>query len=204
MSYVCSKTSILCPNLSVLSIKKRLAAWYLRLVGLRLEVLAPPPAKCVMAAVPHTSNWDFPIGICVRNLMDIEIGFVGKSSLFVWPLGPIFRWLGGVPVDRSKSTNFVQAVANIFKERDVFRLTVAPEGTRAKVDKLKTGFYYIALEAKVPIVLVGFDWGHGIIEFNKPFWPTGDIEKDFEYIHAYFAGKIGYRPEGSFVQKKTS
>lgn len=182
-----------------MSLKKRLASWYLRLVGLRLEAPHPLPPKCVIAAVPHTSNWDFPIGICARNLMDFEIGFVAKSSLFFWPLGPIMRWLGGVPVDRSKRTNFVQAVADIFEERAVFRLTVAPEGTRSKVDKLKTGFYYIALEAKVPIVLVSFDWGHGVIRFDKAFFPSGDIEKDFDYIHAFFAGAIGFHPRKSFA-----
>ncbi|MEL7219964.1 MAG: 1-acyl-sn-glycerol-3-phosphate acyltransferase, partial [Bacteroidota bacterium] len=109
-----------------MNLKKRLASWYMRLAGLKLVAPHPLPAKCVVAAAPHTSNWDFPIGPCVRNLMDVEIGFVGKSSLFTWPLGPIMRWLGGVPVDRSKRNNFVEAVADIFAQRDVFRLTLAP------------------------------------------------------------------------------
>jgi 1-acyl-sn-glycerol-3-phosphate acyltransferase len=181
---------------------KWLAAWWFKLMGLRLEAPYPLPAKCVVVVVPHTSNWDFPIGLCVRTLLSVSIHFVGKDSLFRWPFGGLFRWLGGVPVNRSERSNFVQAVAAIFAEREVFRLTLAPEGTRAKVDALRTGFYYIALEAKVPLVLCAFDWGHGVIRMSAPFYPSGDLDKDLEYIYTFFAGAVGLRPARSFTPAK--
>lgn len=170
----------------------------MRLVGMKIMLPYRLPEKCVIAVVPHTSNWDFPIGLCIRVLMDEKIHFVAKDSLFRWPLGKIFRKLGGVPVDRSQRNNFVQAVAEIFSQRKRFRLTVAPEGTRSKVDKLKSGFYYIAIEAGVPIILCAFDWGKGEVRFDQPFTPTGDKEADFEYIYKFFEGATGYNPKKSF------
>ena len=134
-----------------MSLAKTIAGFWMRLMGMRIEYPYPLPDKCVIAVVPHTSNWDFPIGLCIRLLLDEKIHFVAKDSLFSWPFGGIFRKLGGVPVDRSKNNNFVQAVAQIFEQRKYFHLTVAPEGTRSKVDKLKSGFYYIAIEAKVSL-----------------------------------------------------
>lgn len=175
-----------------------LSRTFLNWAGLRIVREGRLPDKCVIPVVPHTSNWDFPVGLSVRNLLDEKIHFVGKDSLFRWPLGPIMRRLGGVPVDRSKRNNFVQAVADLFEQRKTFRLSMAPEGTRSKVDKLKTGFYYIALEAKVPIVLCAFDWQGGEVRFSDPFMPSGDIEKDLEYIYSYFEGAVGFRPNKSF------
>ena len=89
--------------------------WY----GVTIKLDAPLPEKCVVPVISHTSNWDFPLGIVLRRVVDEPIGFVGKSSLFRWPFGSFFRWLGGVPVDRSKSTNFVQAVADVFGKDEV-------------------------------------------------------------------------------------
>jgi 1-acyl-sn-glycerol-3-phosphate acyltransferase len=172
---------------------------WLRLMGLRIEYNYPLPDKCVIAVAPHTSNWDFPIGICVRPIIGEKIHFVAKDSLFRWPFGGVFRWLGGVPVDRRKSNNFVQAVAAIFEHRTQFRLTLAPEGTRSKVDQLKSGFYYIAIEAGVPIVPCVFDWGKGIVTFHKPFSPTGDKVADFEYFHEVYSGVKGFHPKKSFI-----
>jgi 1-acyl-sn-glycerol-3-phosphate acyltransferase len=164
---------------------------------------APLPDKCVVAVVPHTSNWDFPIGLAVRRVMDEPIGFVAKSSLFRWPFGGLFRWLGGVPVDRSKRTNFVQAVADIFTEREIFKLAVAPEGTRRRVEKLKTGFYYIAKTAGVHIVPCVFDWSRGEVRFGKPFIPTDDESADFARLYDFYRGALGYNPEFSFEAPAT-
>ena len=172
----------------------------MRIVGMKIVRPYPLPDKCVVAVVPHTSNWDFPIGLCVRALMDEKIHFVGKDSLFRWPLGPILTRLGGVPVDRSKNNNFVQAVADIFRRRKQFRLSLAPEGTRSRVDTLKSGFYYIAIEAEVPIVLCAFDWGKGEVRFDQPFTPTDDKEADFEYFYDFFDGAVGFKPENSFIR----
>ncbi len=124
--------------------------------------------------------------------------FVGKASLFRPPFGWYFRWMGGHPVDRSKSNNFVEAVAQIFDEQEEFRLALAPEGTRKKVEKLKTGFYYIAKTASVPIVLVAFDHARKEVKFSAPIHPTDDMEYDFLAIHSFFRGVKGRVPEYSF------
>lgn len=158
------------------------------------KITGTPPLhipKCVMIAVPHTSNWDFPLGLLVRSATRLKANFVGKKSLFMWPFGYIFRALGGIPVDRTKNTNFVDAVIDIYRHRSHFQMTIAPEGTRKKTDKLKTGFYYIALGAKVPIVKVKFDYTNKLVDFASPYYPTGDKEQDFKHIDDYFRGVSG-------------
>lgn len=181
-------------------------AWFarfmLRLLGVRLidHNEGNWPKKYVLPVVTHTSNRDFPYGVYSRATLGEYINFIGKSTLFKWPLGPILRWMGGAPVIRDRRTNFVQSVAKIFAERDEFRLAIAVEGTRSKVDHFKTGFYFIAKEANVPLVLCKFDFGNeGVIEFSKPFHLTGDIRADFDHIYRYFDGAIGLVPKNSFV-----
>lgn len=154
--------------------------------------------KAMFAPIPHTSYWDFPIGLIIREVFDINIRFAAKDSLFKWPYGWIFKKLGGYPVDRSKSNNMVEAVAKIYDEHESFYLCIAPEGTRKKVQKLKTGFYYISKLANVPIILVRFNFGDKLVEFSEPFYPTDDVEKDFEHFHQYFKGIKGKYPELSF------
>lgn len=157
------------------------------------------PAKCVVAVAPHTSNRDFPYGLYARAAMQQPIGFVGKDSLFKFPFGPLLKALGGVPVVRSKSTNFVQSVVDVFKNRAEFKLCLAIEGTRTKVDRFKTGFYYIAKEAGVPIILTKWDFGNRCLDFSTPFYPTEDTRADLDYIYRYFDGVIGMVPENSFT-----
>ena len=158
------------------------------------------PKKYVLPTVTHTSNRDFPYGIYVRAAVGQYIRFVGKSTLFRWPLGPVLRWLGGVPVIRDRRTNFVQAVANIFRDREEFKLCIAVEGTRAKVTHFKTGFYFIARAAGVPLVLCRFDFGNEkAIRFSEPYYLTDDIRADFDYIYRFFDGAIGLVPENSFT-----
>lgn len=155
--------------------------------------------KKIIAVVPHTSNWDFPIGILLRNTLKTQIGFVGKKSLFRPPFGYILKKLGGEPVNRSKSTNFVDETVKVFERREAFTLSIAPEGKRAKVDKLKTGFYYIALKAKIPIILCKFDWENKEIDFSEPLYPCGDIEEDMKIINEYFKGTKGYHHKNSYL-----
>lgn len=179
--------------------KAKLARWILRILGFKLDMPPKPwPAQYVMPVIPHTSNWDFPLGLLVRVAMEENIIYAGKSSLFRWPYGGLFRWLGGYPVDRSKRTNFVDAVVDIFAEQEEFKLCIAPEGTRSKVEKLKTGFYYIAKGAGVPLMLCAFDYGKGCIRVDKPYFTTDDMEADFAYIYAFFGGVKGKNPEKSF------
>lgn len=178
--------------------KKKLAQWFLNILGIKINKPGPLPDKCVIAAVPHTSNWDFPMGVSVRTVIDENVVFIGKSALFRWPFGFIFRWLGGVPVDRSKSNNFVQSVADEYAKKDKFKIVIAPEGTRSKVDKLKSGYYYIAKTAGVPIILCAFDWGNHEVRFSDPFYPTDDTEKDFKFIDEYFSTAVGLRPKNGY------
>jgi 1-acyl-sn-glycerol-3-phosphate acyltransferase len=152
--------------------------------------------KLVLAVAPHTSNWDFPVGVLVRSTAKIDAYFVAKHTIFWGPLGPIMRWLRGIPVDRRKRGNFVEAVADLYAERPYLHICIAPEGTRTKVDRFKTGFYHIARTAKVPILLCTFDWGKRAVNFDPElFWPTDDEAADLAYIWNYYRGAQGANPE---------
>lgn len=152
--------------------------------------------KCVIAVGPHTSAWDFVIGLAVRSKLKLyHLNFLGKAELFKGRFGFFFRKMGGFPVDRFSNNNVVDQVAEQFKIRDQFVLALSPEGTRKKVDKLRTGFYHIALKAGVPIVLAGLDFGRKEISFSEPFLPTGNMEEDFKKIIHFFADKEGKIPE---------
>ena len=177
-----------------------IARWILKRLGFKIVGDYPHDiAKKIIVAAPHTSNWDFPIGILLRNAIKAEINFVGKKSLFIFPFGFILKAMGGVPVDRSKSTNFVESMVQLFDSREKFTLTIAPEGKRKKVDKLKTGFYYIAKDANVAIVLIKFDWGNKVLEWRQPFYPSGNIISDMELIDDFFRGVAGYNPEDGYL-----
>jgi len=172
---------------------------YFKLMGWSINGEFPSHIdKFVIAVVPHTSWWDFPLGIVIRNVWKAEINFVGKKSLFKPPFGWYFRWMGGAPVDRSKKSDTVTATAEVFKTRKVFRLTLAPEGTRKKVSLWKSGFYYIAKKAEVPIVLIAFDFGKKEIKVSEPQWPTDDKAADFKSYEAFFEGVVGKVPEYSY------
>ncbi|MCB0657215.1 MAG: 1-acyl-sn-glycerol-3-phosphate acyltransferase [Saprospiraceae bacterium] len=155
--------------------------------------------KVIYAVAPHTSWKDFILGILVRSERGIPSNFIGKASLFKPPFGFIFYALGGHPVDRSKHTNMVQAITDVFNSKDKFAIAVAPEGTRQRVEKLKTGFYYIARSAGVPIVMVRINAVIRAMEFSEPFWPGDDAEKDLALIFNHFRGIQGFVPEKSIL-----
>ena len=154
--------------------------------------------KCVIIAVPHTSWWDFFLGIFSRGILKKEINYVAKKELFMFPFGYFFKWTGGTPLNRQKKENKVESIARIFNENEVFRLAIAPEGTRKKVTEWKTGFYYIALQANVPIIPVAFDYGKKEVVYHEPFYPTGNIESDLKILQSYYKGVIGKVKENSF------
>ena len=147
--------------------------------------------KAVIIAVPHTSWHDFYIGVLLRSVVGLKTNFIGKRELFVFPIGWFFRSLGGTPINRQSNENKVVAIAKLFKEREEFRITLAPEGTRKKVKEWRTGFYYIAKEANVPIIMFTLDFKNKQNKISEPFYPTNNIEADFNYLHAFFKGVEG-------------
>lgn len=158
----------------------------------------PGVKKCVIMVLPHTSWHDFYIGLFARGIIGLEMHYVAKKELFVFPFGVYFRWMGGAPLDRSGNQNKVDAIADIFKKRDVFRMAIAPEGTRKKVTELKSGFYYIALKAGVPIVPVAFDYGRKQVVVGDYLYPSGDYANDLAVLLPTFVGVRGRCPDQGF------
>src|SRR5258706_1331720 len=168
-----------------------------KLIGWKIEGSFPLEIKKYIAAVaPHTSNWDFVIGVMARSILKMQNAkFLGKSQLFKPPFGWFFRLLGGHPVDRSSSHDLVHQVVSIFNSHEKFVLALAPEGTRKKVDRLKTGFYYIAKQASVPIVPCGFDFEKKKVIVGQPFYPTDNFEIDMEFLLNFYRQINGDNPE---------
>ncbi|TDE49120.1 1-acyl-sn-glycerol-3-phosphate acyltransferase [Flavobacterium sp. GT3P67] len=180
--------------------KKQFYKWiFFRLMGWKIVgAIDANIKKCVMMVMPHTSNHDFYLGIFTRGITGLEMNWVGKKELFRFPFGFYFRYMGGEPLDRSGGLNKVDSIAAIFQRKEVFRLAVAPEGTRKKVGELKTGFYYIALKANVPIIPVAFDFGKKEVNLGNPVLPTGNIENDMAILKKHFIGVEGKVPENGY------
>ena len=160
----------------------------LRLLGWRVEGCAPDAAKYVLIAAPHTSNWDFPVTLMVCFALRLKVYWMGKSSLFPPLAGGLMRWLGGIPVNREQANNLVASSAEAMRlATGPMQLIVPPEGTRGKTRHWKTGFYFIAQEAGVPIVLAFVDYGRKVGGLGPVFEPTGDLERDMADIKAFYA-----------------
>jgi 1-acyl-sn-glycerol-3-phosphate acyltransferase len=164
---------------------------FLHMSGWRFEGAIPDVAKAVLIVAPHTSNIDFFVGVAAMFALGLRVVFLGKHTLFVWPLGPIMRWLGGVPVDRRATSGVVEETVALFDSTDRMILVLSPEGTRRAVDKWKTGFYYVALEAGVPVVPVALDYGRRTLWIGDLFEPTGDLAADLEVLEEFFIGAEG-------------
>jgi 1-acyl-sn-glycerol-3-phosphate acyltransferase len=162
---------------------------FLKLAGWRIEGELPANArKCVLIAAPHTSNWDLPYTLMTAFVLRLNIYWMGKASIFTPPFGPLMRWLGGIAVDREQSNNIVAAsVAALKAAAGPTQLIVPPEGTRSKTRRWKTGFYYIALGAELPILLAFMDYKQKRAGLGPVFQPSGDIERDMVAIKAYYA-----------------
>ena len=169
----------------------------MRLSGWRLVGTAPTAPKYVLIAAPHTSNWDFPVTLMICFALRLKVYWMGKSSLFPPLLGGIMRWLGGIPVDRSRAGNLVQGTVDAFNKAERLTVIVPPEGTRSKVTHWKTGFYYIAQGAGVPIALGYLDFRKKEGGIGQMFQPTGDIAADMVEIQAFYTGITGKNP-GAF------
>ncbi len=155
--------------------------------GWTVEGTAVEPRKFVIIAAPHTSNWDFVYFVGASKRLNLNLSFMGKKSLFRWPFGRMMCEMGGIPVDRSKSGNYVDAMIDEFAKRSEFMLTIAPEGTRGKVRQWRTGFYHIAVGAGVPLVCGLMDYKRKVVGLGPAIWPTGDYAKDMEQVTAYYS-----------------
>ena len=174
---------------------RRFSVAYLRWKGWTVVGALPPQAvKSVLIAAPHTSNWDLPYTLMVAFSLRLHIYWIGKASLFRWPFGALMRWLGGIAVDRSKSNNLVTASAQAIVQADgPLQLVVPPEGTRGKTRHWKTGFYFIALEAQVPIILAYLDYQRKVGGLGPMFTPTGQVDDDMAEIKRFYAPIKGRR-----------
>lgn len=164
--------------------------------GWKVKGDKPDLTKYVIIVAPHTSNWDFFVGWGARNVIGFKPNFLAKNSLFNIPfVGWFLKFIGGVPVDRSKKTNLVDQVVQLYREKEEFIMTITPEGTRSYSPNWKTGFYRIAHQARVPIVKIGFDYRTKTVFIDKPFYPSGDMENEIEQIKNYFRQFKGRNPE---------
>ncbi|GAA3655578.1 1-acyl-sn-glycerol-3-phosphate acyltransferase [Flavivirga jejuensis] len=153
--------------------------------------------KAIIITVPHTSWHDFYIAILLRSVLRIKTNFIGKKELFVFPIGWFFKALGGVPINRDTKEKKVDIIAKLFDVKEEFRMALAPEGTRKKVNKWRTGFYYIAKKANVPIVMISLDFENKQNKISEPFYPTDNIEADFKSMHYFFKDVKGKIPKFS-------
>lgn len=178
------------------SVSRALGRFALRVMGWRIDGEIPNLPKLVIIVAPHTSNWDFVVGISAKLALGIRVVFLGKDSLFRFPLGGLMRAWGGIPVDRSASHDVVSGIVHEFARRDRLVLAVAPEGTRKHVERWRTGFYHIAHGASVPIVPIALNFGERAIQIGTPVTTTGDLESDLRLLQQRFSGVRGKRPKG--------
>jgi 1-acyl-sn-glycerol-3-phosphate acyltransferase len=175
------------------SISRVACRWLFRLLGWRFEGNLPDVPKAVIIVVPHTSNWDFVIGVVAMFALGVRVSFLAKHTLFWFPLGVVMQWLGGVRVDRSSASGVVEQITGEFSRSRQLVLVVAPEGTRGQVRRWKTGFYRIAKAAGVSIVPASFDYARRIVRFGAPLAPTGDFESDQNRLEEFFVEVTGRR-----------
>ena len=178
--------------------------WLLKKLGWTVKIeIGEIPDKCVICVAPHTSNWDLIMGKLAYWSLGKDARFLIKKSWTVFPLSLVINRMGAIPVDRTRKTDVTKQVAKLFDEHDKFQVAVAPEGTRKHNPNWKKGFYYIALEAHVPIVLACMDYAKKEMSFGKLFIPTGDIEKDMTEIQSFYIGASGKNPKDFAIKEKS-
>lgn len=165
---------------------QKISSFILRKLGWKVEGITGYPNKCVLCVAPHTSNWDLFIGKLIYSSLGRKASFLIKKTWFFFPMNLVFNAIGGIPVDRSKKTSLTDQMAHLFATREHFELAITPEGTRSGNAEWKKGFYYIALAAKVPIVIVVLDYLKKTADFKAVFTPTGDVDKDISDIKSYY------------------
>ncbi len=163
-----------------------LARFFLRLLGWELIGQRPTCKKYVMVGAPHTSNWDFLYFYLGALAFNIRISFMIKDSMFKGPLGPILRWMGGVPINRRQRNSLVSQMVKAFAEREEMALLIPPSGTRKRTEYWKSGFYHIARGAKVPLVLAIMDYAHKQVGVARTYELTGDIKQDMAVLRQVY------------------
>ena len=171
-------------------IVRRIILWLYRWKGWRLASGIPDIKKFVIAGAPHSSNWDFVFFIGATDQLGIRPSFMGKSSIFKWPMTNFMLDMGGVPIDRSKSANYVEQIAAEFAARDELALVIAAEGTRSSKGEWRSGFYHIAMAAGVPIIPTWVDNTTNVIGFGPPIMPSGDYATDLMKIATYMRSQL--------------
>lgn len=175
---------------------KKFCGWLLyQHWGWTKEITVDHPDKYIICLAPHTSNKDFLLGQLYAHAEGWKINFLMKKEWFFWPLGPIFKRMGGIPVYRSKHTSMTDNLAETAKRAETFRLCITPEGTRSLNPEWKKGFYFVALKAQIPVLLYGVDYERRLIQCTKSLIPTGDVDKEMKEIKLYFKDFKGKRPE---------
>lgn len=176
-------------------LSRTLAIVLLALFGWRVSGELPNIPKFLIIGAPHTSNWDMAVAMLGMFALGLRLSFMGKHSLFRWPVGGVMRWFGGVPVWRHAPQGLVGQMIDAFAQREQFILAILPEGTRRRVSQWKLGFYHIAVGAGVPLVMVKFDYGRKVLEFGPVFHPSGNLEGDLPQIQANFKEVRGKYPQ---------
>lgn len=174
---------------------RRAALGLLRLCGWRSVLVWPPEPKGVIIVYPHTSNWDFVIGMLFKIGVGLPANWIGKTEMFPPPFTGLLKWLGGIPVDRRRAAGFIEALVDEFRSRDWMWVAIAPEGTRARTDHVKSGFHQIAVAADVPVALAYIDYATRTVAIDTYLRMTGDRDTDMARIREFYASKRGRHPE---------
>jgi 1-acyl-sn-glycerol-3-phosphate acyltransferase len=174
---------------------QRVARAMLRWAGWHLVGEAPDVPRCVVIFAPHTSTWDFPLLLCVRAAFGRSVSYLAKSTLFRFPIAWLLRKSGAIPVDRTERQDLVQTLVEIFQQRQELWIALSPEGTRDRTDHWKSGFYHLAREAGVPLLLGFIDAEKRECGFGGLLELTGDVAADMDRLRAFYANKRGIRPE---------
>jgi 1-acyl-sn-glycerol-3-phosphate acyltransferase len=169
----------------------------LRLAGWHVVLAEPVPLHCVVVFYPHTSNWDFAIGLCAKWVVGIAFRWVGKDTLFRTPLRRLFERWGGIPVNRRQRTGFIEQMREAFAAHEDFRLVIAPEGTRSRTERWRSGFYHLALAAGVPVGLAFIDYAHREIGIGGFVELSADPEADMAALAGFYATKSGLNPRNA-------
>jgi len=172
-----------------------ISKFILKSIGWKIDRNLPVEKKYIIIGAFHTSNLDLVLSLLCMAAIGLKFNWIGKHTLFKWPLGAFFKFIGGIPVNRGVHSGFIPKAASLFNDTDELVIAISPEGTRSKTEYWKTGFYYIALEAKIPIAMGYFDYPSKQVGIGEYFIPGGDIQQDFEKIKQFYGTKSGKNPE---------